>query len=169
MRQPGAAGCGGAAGRQSKPMAAADAGDGGSRAPASGSCAQPGRQPSDAAEPGACVRSAAARPGAGNGNTRSVAAAHAPEGSVALGSSAAAMPATGHVTCELDAEDIAQRGCIRDALGDLTFRISPSAFYQARRPVHCLPCPVSGLLLCWALAAAHRCVKACSRVRLLDR
>ena len=50
------------------------------------------------------------------------------------------------MACEAGAEDAAlvytaQGMCIRDALGDLTFRISPSAFFQVLQPTCCIALP----------------------------
>lgn len=92
---------------------------------------------------GGCVCPAAVQPGAGDGGTHAMPAAQAPEVSSDLESSLAALPVSGHMACEpgaLDAAlgDPAQGVCIRDALGDLTFRISPSAFFQVPRPVRCI-------------------------------
>ena len=104
---------------------------------------------------GGCVLSAAAQSDPGDSGKHAMAAAQAPEGSSELESSPAAVPASLCVACEAGAEDTAlvdtaQAVCIRDALGDLTFRISPSAFFQVLRPVCCIPCRASRLQLCWS-------------------
>ena len=98
---------------------------------------------------GDCMCPAAAQPGAGDGGTHAMAAPQAPKCSSALMSIPAGMLAPGVLTCKPGAEDTAlgnsaEHVSIHDALGDLTFRISPSAFFQVPRPIRCnlpaLPC-----------------------------